>query len=57
MLTDGSKVATLFDGTIQPEMKYELIFDGTDLPAGVYVIKLTTDLGNIYHQKMFLHKD
>ena len=38
----GRSIATLFDGLAQEGLSYKLDFDGTYLPNGIYVYRLTT---------------
>ena len=35
----GRQVAVLYDGTVQAGAAQDLVFDGSDLPAGVYVVR------------------
>jgi len=36
----GREVATLFRGPVQPGQHYQVTFDGTGLPSGLYLYRL-----------------
>ena len=39
----GRKVAEVFNGFAEPSSEYRFEFDGSNLPNGVYIYRLTTD--------------
>lgn len=39
----GRKVRTLFGGVVQPTTRYEAQVDGSGLPSGLYLVRLTGD--------------
>ena len=40
---DGKEVANLFADQVEGGEMYNLTFDGSDLPVGVYVLRVATD--------------
>ena len=53
---DGTRVASLFDGKVEAEVEYDMLFNGGELPAGMYVVKLTNAKGVSVHQKVTIVK-
>ncbi|MGB6036928.1 MAG: T9SS type A sorting domain-containing protein, partial [Cryomorphaceae bacterium] len=49
----GRLVESIFAGNIQPDAEYRFEFDGSDLPNGVYLYRLTTATESI-HEKFML---
>ncbi len=49
---NGRKVASLFDEVAKSDQEYRLNFNGSDLPNGVYVYRLTTDHETIINKFM-----
>ncbi|MCX6161429.1 MAG: T9SS type A sorting domain-containing protein, partial [Ignavibacteriae bacterium] len=52
----GQEVAVLINGTMKPVSNYKVAFDGSKLPTGVYVYKLTSPDGASLIKKMTLIK-
>jgi len=50
----GVKVATLYTGKIEAGKTNSIPFDGSALPAGIYVVRLTTNLSGIQTFKMIM---
>ena len=51
----GAKVAILFDGTVEPGVKYKSEFNGENLPNGIYIYRLENEDG-IVNGKLILMK-
>ncbi len=51
---NGREVATLMEGNYEPGA-YKVHFDGSDMPSGVYMYKLTTP-EKTFTKKMLLTK-
>ena len=51
----GELIAILFEGNMSSGNFQVATFDATDLPAGMYIYKMTTS-DNIYHQRLILDK-
>ncbi|CAA9220530.1 MAG: hypothetical protein AVDCRST_MAG56-408 [uncultured Cytophagales bacterium] len=51
----GTRVRLLFEGSVESGKKYAYAFDGTGLPPGVYVGRLTTGNG-VAHRKLLLNR-
>jgi hypothetical protein len=49
----GTRTSLLFEGQVEAGKTYQHTFDGTALPPGVYVGRLTTG-GKVSHQKLLL---
>jgi hypothetical protein len=52
----GVKVATLFQGLISGGVNKEVVFDGTNEAAGIYLYKITTGNGKVKTDKLYLRK-
>jgi hypothetical protein len=48
----GRNIQTLFNQDIQQGVEYRVEFDGTALPNGVYIYRLTSDHGVVIHKFM-----
>ncbi len=53
---DGRKAANVFDGTVEEGQNNVFVIDGSELTAGIYVLKLTTDSGVVHHEKLYIAK-
>ena len=51
----GAKVSTLYSGDVHADETMEFSFDGSNLPNGIYVCKLTTG-SEVYYTRMILNK-
>ena len=40
---NGRVIETLFSQEAQPDLEYRIHFDGSALPNGIYIYRLTTD--------------
>ncbi len=49
---NGRMVSQLFNGDVQAEADYRFQFDGSDLPAGVYIYRLTTTYETVIERFM-----
>ncbi len=54
--TDGRRVAELFNDNVIADAGYSVSFNGTNLPAGMYFVKLTTETGEAETIKLTLTK-
>ena len=54
--TDGSKVKELYSGSIASDKIVSVTLTAEDMPAGMYIVRLTTDNGMVMHQKLMLTK-
>jgi len=36
----GKRLATLFEGTMDPGSLYHVLFDGSHIPSGTYIVKI-----------------
>lgn len=52
----GARVATLFDGEADAQAAVEAEFRGDDLPAGIYMARLTTEGGVTLTRRLMLQK-
>ncbi|MCB9231914.1 MAG: T9SS type A sorting domain-containing protein [Bacteroidia bacterium] len=52
----GSKVATLFQGTVMGGLINVVDFDGTQLGSGVYIYRISTESGKVATDKLYLMK-
>ena len=53
----GTKVASLYDNMVERNKEYTVEFNASKLPAALYICKLTTGTGDIYHKRLiFLNK-
>ena len=50
----GERVAELFEGDVEPETIYRVMFNGAQLPSGVYFVRLQTSEGSIMRKVMLL---
>ena len=53
---DGKQIATLFDGTANDKDVYALTFNAADLPAGMYIVKVSSETGDARYTKLILLK-
>lgn len=53
---DGRKAANVFSGTVEEGQNNTFMIDGSDLAAGMYVLRLTTDSGVVHHEKLYVSK-
>lgn len=53
---DGQEVTNLFRGQADANAVNTVQFNASDLPAGVYVVKLITATGEVTYDKLFLAK-
>lgn len=51
----GANVAELFDGQLRADESKQVIFNGTNLPNGIYIYKITVD-DKVYFDKLILQK-
>jgi len=51
----GAKVASLYEGKVIGGQNYSLIFDGANLPDGIYIYRITTSEKS-YYNKLILMK-
>ncbi len=49
----STRISLLFRGQVEPGKKYQCAFNGTPLPPGVYVGRLTTG-DKVAHRKLLL---
>ncbi|MEI6765209.1 MAG: T9SS type A sorting domain-containing protein [Bacteroidota bacterium] len=52
----GKRVSTMFDGESTGGQVYTTIFDGSTLPSGIYIYRMTTN-EEVFTGKMILQKD
>ncbi|MEZ4884232.1 MAG: DUF4331 family protein [Chitinophagales bacterium] len=53
----GQKLATLFNGAVDAEHSYQIPLDVTELPAGIYIARLSDSQGNmITNSKLIVSK-
>ena len=52
----GLKVATLFDSNVESDLTNKLVFDGSYLPKGIYIIKLQSSNAVSKTTKLILNK-
>lgn len=50
----GKEIAVLFEGLLDANTRKEVIFDGSGLPAGAYLCRLTTEAGEVLTEKVVL---
>ncbi len=53
---DGREVAEIYNDTANADETYKANFNANDLPAGIYLIRLTTANGEVQHHKLILSK-
>ncbi|MEZ4887724.1 MAG: T9SS type A sorting domain-containing protein [Chitinophagales bacterium] len=53
---DSREVAKVYDGQAEGGVVYKLPFNSESLPSGVYLLQLTTDLGAVYHERLYITK-
>ncbi|MGB0931007.1 MAG: T9SS type A sorting domain-containing protein, partial [Chitinophagales bacterium] len=53
---DGRKAANIFNGNVEEGQNNTFVIDGSDLAAGMYVLRLTTDSGVVHHEKLYISK-
>jgi hypothetical protein len=51
----GEKITTLFNGQADPGIVYNIVFEGANLPSGIYIYTLRQK-GNLTSKKMILAK-
>src|SRR5690606_18885457 len=51
---NGREVAHLFQGKVEEGQAYEVQFDRRNLMPGVYIYRLTTDQGQVYHKQLII---
>jgi hypothetical protein len=52
----GKLIQTLYDADVNKNQEYKVEFDGSALPTGIYIYKMTTT-DNVYTGKMILSKE
>jgi hypothetical protein len=52
----GKLIKTVFDKTVNGDQEYKVEFDGSKLPDGLYLYRMTTK-SDVYLRKMMLIKD
>ncbi len=53
---DGRVVANIYSGTAEGGLTYRLPFNSDNLPSGVYILEITTDVGAIHHERLYIAK-
>lgn len=53
---NGEQIHTLFDGQTEQGQVYNLELTSSNMPSGVYIIRLTTDTGIVQHQRIVVAK-
>jgi hypothetical protein len=53
---DGKQVAVLYHDIANADEVYEVPFNAGNLPAGMYTIVMTTELGSVQHAKVIINK-
>ena len=53
---DGREIATLLNEEVQSGQSYHLTFDGSHLPAGVYILHLATENGEVQRQQLVISR-
>jgi hypothetical protein len=51
----GKRIHTLYEGEVNKQQEYKVQFDGTGLPSGLYIYRMTTNT-EVYTGKMNLMK-
>lgn len=52
----GMQVAHLLDAYAEANSPYTVVFNASELPAGIYIIQLVTDAGHVQHARVMVSK-
>lgn len=51
---EGRVVAQVFNGQVAAGQDYQASFSAGDLPSGIYIVRLTTETGNVVYERLVL---